>query len=290
MKKNIIFRVDFSSKIGLGHLMRCLVLAKEFKGANIYFICLHVSDGSLVTNLGYELINLVTNDIDEFNLHVRKIKPNLVIIDSYDITYEDEKKVKENCSCKLMVLDDNYNKHYCDMLLNHNIYAKDKHYKGKVPPFCKLRCGKKFTLIRGEFKKEKLKKREKNGILVALGGSDAKNLTQKVLEKLPKSVDIKVITTSTNKHLDTLIPYVQEHDNIKLYVNTKKMAKHMNKSKFAIITPSVTAHEALFLNLPFLAIKTAENQKNMYKYLKNQGIMCIKNLDDLNVDEIRKFL
>lgn len=284
--KTVIFRVDFSSKIGLGHLMRCLVLAKEFKGSRIIFVSLHVSDDSLVKDLGHELINLVTDDIEEFIFHINKIKPNLVIIDSYDINYHDEKNIKRSTSTKLMVLDDTYQKHYCDMLLNHNIYAQKKLYSGKVPPFCKLRCGEKFTLIRGEFKKEKPKKREKNGILVALGGSDTKNLTKKVLKKLPSSLQARVVTTSANKHLEDLIAYARKHKHITLHVNTKSMAKLMNKSSFAIITPSVTAHEALYMELPFLAIKTAKNQTLMYKYLKRRGITCYEDIDELNIKDI----
>ena len=38
---NIFFRVDASSKIGIGHLARCKVLADEFKnkGAKVNFLC-----------------------------------------------------------------------------------------------------------------------------------------------------------------------------------------------------------------------------------------------------------
>ena len=34
---NIAFRVDSSSKIGLGHLMRCFVLAEQYKNNNVIF-------------------------------------------------------------------------------------------------------------------------------------------------------------------------------------------------------------------------------------------------------------
>jgi UDP-2,4-diacetamido-2,4,6-trideoxy-beta-L-altropyranose hydrolase len=46
------------------------------------------------------------------------------------------------------------------------------------------------------------------------------------------------------------------------------VAKIMHQSKFAIITPSGIAHEALFMQLPFIAIKVAENQDDMLRYLE----------------------
>lgn len=284
---SVVFRLDSSPSIGLGHLMRCLVLAKKFKKKDVLFLS-YEADKKLIKKHGYKFLKLQTKSIDEVCLHVKKIDPKLLIIDSYDIGYKEEKKLKKNLTCKLMVLDDVYEKHYADILLNHNIYAQKKLYKNKVPPFCKVLCGKKYTLIRDEFLKEKQKKRAKKGLFVSFGGSDSKNLTLKLLKKLPKSLHVKVATTSSNTNLAKLEKYAQIYPNISLHVNSKHIAKLMNKSEFGVISPSVIAHEALCLSLPFLAIKTAKNQALMYKYLKKQGITCKKSLDDMDIVEVLK--
>lgn len=290
MKKTIIFRVDFSSDIGLGHLMRCLVLAKKFKNANTVFASLRVKDSSLITKHGYSLINLKTNNIDEFIVHVNKIKPKLVVVDSYDITFNDEKKIKKSSTCKLMVFDDNYKKHYCDILLNHNIYADKKRYKNKTIDSCKLLCGNRYTLLRDEFIKEKGKKRKKDGIFIALGGVDSQNLSLKIAKEIPKNRNVKIATTSLNANLNKLKQYSKKQRNIKLYIDTNKIAKLINSSSFAIITPSVIVHEVLYLNTPFLAIKTAKNQTYMYKYLKKLGVTCYENFDQFNMRDIDTIL
>ena len=50
LKLNILFRVDSSSIIGLGHLSRCLVLAKNHKNDNIFF-----ATRDLLGNINYKI-------------------------------------------------------------------------------------------------------------------------------------------------------------------------------------------------------------------------------------------
>ena len=68
------------------------------------------------------------------------------------------------------------------------------------------------------------------------------------------------------------------HKNIRLYIN-QDVAIGMAKSEFGIITPSVISYEALYMDLPFIAIQTATNQNEIVRYLKKKRILILENLN-----------
>jgi len=123
--KNILFRADSSSKIGLGHIMRDLVLAKKFKDANITFACQNL-DGNIIDKIPYETVMLKSDDIEELIKLIKEKDIELLVIDHYDINHEDEKRIKEGTGVTVLSFDDTYEKHYCDIVLNHNIFADKK--------------------------------------------------------------------------------------------------------------------------------------------------------------------
>jgi len=284
--KNILIRADSSYKIGTGHIIRDLVLAKQFKDSNIIFATQNL-EGNInhkIEEEGYKLEVLKSNSIDELSSLIRKYNIDMVVIDHYEIDYNFEKELKsKNPNLKIMALDDTYKKHYCDILLNHNIYAKAERYKNLVPNWCDIRCGEQFTLLRDEFIIEKSKKREKKyDFLVALGGADSANLNIKVLESLldiSLEKKIAVVTTTANINLDKLKEFVKNYSNISLKINSNCMAKLINQSRLAIITPSVTANEVYFLSVPIVAILVAENQEYMGEFLAQKGYPLIKDFN-----------
>ena len=277
---NILFRADSSSTIGVGHIMRDLVLAKQFQDSNIIFACQDLQ-GNLIDTIPYQVEILKSNSAKEIDKLIKKYDINMIIIDHYGINYNYEKQLKiKNPLLTIMVLDDTYEKHYCNILLNHNIYADANRYNNLVPKDCELRCGTEYTLLREEFYKEKAIKRDKiYDVLIAMGGADTQNLNIKLLKLLPKYFKIAVLTTKANKHLNKLKSYVKNKKNINLYINSTKIAKLINKSKFAIVTPSVTLNEVYFMGLPFLAIKTADNQEEMYHFLKRNNLSVLDKFD-----------
>jgi UDP-2,4-diacetamido-2,4,6-trideoxy-beta-L-altropyranose hydrolase len=282
--KNILFRADSSSTIGTGHIMRDLVLAQKYakKGINIIF-----ATQNLNGNINYKILEakfkleiIKYNSKKELVRLINKLKIDMLVIDHYGIGYKKEKYIKEKTGIKILSFDDTYKKHYCDILLNHNISGNKKKYKNLVPKNCKLRCGSKYALLRKEFIKEKnkiYKPNKKFTFFVAMGGADTTNINIKILKVLKQFKDIKVnlVTTSANKNLEKLKSYCQNKKWVKLCINSTTIARLMNKSDCTIVTPSVIANEAYYLNLKIIVIKTANNQNDIYKYLKNKSYSAL---------------
>ncbi|OCL83069.1 UDP-2,4-diacetamido-2,4,6-trideoxy-beta-L-altropyranose hydrolase [Arcobacter porcinus] len=301
---NILIRADSSSFIGTGHIMRDLVLAKQFPKDSIVF-----ATQDLVGNINHKILEneykleILKNDsLEELNQLIKKLNIDFIIIDHYGIDYSFEKKLKEkNINLKIFVLDDTYEKHYCDILLNHNLSADSKRYKSKVPASCELRCGNRYTLLRDEFldaKKQIIKKDKKvKSIFVGMGGADNKSLNIKILRLIKKvrkgfkqNIKVNIVTTTANKSLEKLKKYCKNKSWINLQINSNEIARLMIKSDFVIVTPSVTVNEICYLELPLITIKTAKNQIDMHEYLKRNGHYTMKSFDNKKLKSFIKRL
>jgi UDP-2,4-diacetamido-2,4,6-trideoxy-beta-L-altropyranose hydrolase/UDP-4-amino-4,6-dideoxy-N-acetyl-beta-L-altrosamine N-acetyltransferase len=285
--KTILFRADSSSTIGTGHIMRDLVLTENYPESRVIFATqdLEGNLNSKILESGHEIQNLDSNDVNKLIELMQKLSVDMVIIDHYGIDYTFEKTLKEKTAVQLMVFDDTYEKHHCDILLNHNIYADKEKYKGLVPKKCELRCGAKFTLLREEFHIAKTDKKvlstTTKNIFLAMGGADSANLNISILEVLKNfpTLHTHVVTTTANQYLEELKEYVAESNNITLHVNSTALAQLMAESHLAIVTPSVTLNEVYFMGLPFIAIQTAENQSEMVSFLEKKNFPIIKNFE-----------
>ena len=276
-KRNILFRADSSSLIGVGHIMRDLVLADKYDNSNIIFATQNLK-GNInhkIQAYGYKVELLQDNSFKSLQRVLKKYNPHLVIIDHYQIDYQFEQKLKKlNKDLKLMVFDDTYEKHSCDILLNHNISAEEKRYKNLVPKHCEIQCGVKYTLLRDEFRVEA----QKRVVFIAMGGADHSNINIKILKVLKnfRSIQVHLVTTDANQNLKELQNYVENKRWIKLHINSSKIAKLMKKSDFAIVTPSVTVNEIVYMNKPFIAIQTATNQDDISNYLLKHNYSVLK--------------
>lgn len=289
---NILFRADSSSFIGTGHIMRDLVLAKQYPQDNIFFAVRNLK-GNInfrIDEARYKKVVLKTNDIEELDVLIKELHIHMIIIDHYGIDYEFEERLKElNPNLKIFVFDDTYEKHHCDILLNHNISGDKNKYANLVPKDCELRCGAKYTLLRDEFFKIKRKPKRKNNklnVFLAMGGADHSNINIKILNVLKrfKNLHINVVSTKANKNLKSLQNYCKKNSFVTLHINSNKIATLINNCDFAIATPSVTVNEVYSMKKPIIGIKTAQNQIDMFNFLKKDREIVISkfNKEKLN--------
>ena len=288
--QKILFRADSSSNIGTGHIMRDLVLAKQYEESEIIFGTQQL-EGNInhkIIESGYEVQLLLSNNLDELIILVAELSIDMLIIDHYGIDYEFEKAVKEKFPrLKVLCLDDLYEKHCCDIVLNHNICADKERYDGLVPQNCEIRCGSNYTLLRDEFIREKkntVALKERTNVFISIGGTDHSHINIKILESIKSfNFTIDLVTTTANQNLDELVNYCKKNHNINLHINSKEIAKLINYSRFTIITPSVVANEVIYMNRPIIAIQTASNQDEMYKYFVKNNILVQKEFDSKNL-------
>lgn len=305
----VVIRVDSSSLIGSGHLMRCLTLAQRYskEGHNVAFLCRKL-EGNLSglvkkqdfqlyllpvaekddTLIGYAKWLTVTQEQDaaETVAVIQKMgKVDRVVVDSYAIDETWEKIVRPYTN-EIFVIDDLANrKHDCDILLDQNFYLnKDERYIGLVPKHCKLLLGPKHALLREEFYqvKEKMKNRDGNlhKILVFYGGADATDETSKAIEALSKlkqsgelaTVKVTIVVGGNNPRKDTIAALCSEEGFDYLY-QVNNMAELMAEADLMLGAGGSTTWERLFLDLPALVTAVAENQFEICEACASVGMI-----------------
>lgn len=161
----VVFRVDASNRMGIGHLMRCLTLAEVLRGrgAQIRFICREHA-GNLIGYLGQKAIPVaILPALDSGKpIHaeenyavwlgasqeedaIQTIEalegeiPDWLVVDHYGLDAEWERRLRPHAN-QLMVIDDLANRsHDCNVLLDQNYSLEnEQRYARIVPAACEL--------------------------------------------------------------------------------------------------------------------------------------------------------
>lgn len=317
---NVLFRVDSSSQIGSGHLMRCLTLAGQLKkqGVEVAFICRDLEGNliELVRKQGYGLYLLPRatkdealkgylawltvsqqRDAEETLAIIQKFSAvNRLVIDSYAIDETWEELLRPYVQ-EIFVIDDLANRrHDCDVLLDQNYYLDKEHrYDGLVPESCKLLLGPEHALLREEFYEAKKHLRKRDGsihnILVFYGGSDLTDETTKAIHALIElnlsGVTADVIVGASNRKKDRIRELCSQHEFLHYHEQVSNMAEFMNNADLMFGAGGTTTWERCFLQLPAIVTAIAENQVKICEDCASAGLIhYLGRWDDVTVEDI----
>lgn len=246
MTKNIIFRVDFSHEIGLGHLVRCVALAEELQdnhGLSIRFIISHY----------------IPTQLRRLGSFSYKIIPD------FPGTLTDQERTRKICAAdeaRLIVDGYQFRSDYCSA--TNPILAL--HLEDAQPDPIRVILSKE---LRKRINLSQKPPSAYNNILLALGaGSDPKGLVLRCLKAIQEleADKIYVAVTSRNSHLQELTELAkQQSSKIELLVNLSQLYETMLQTRLAIST-GTTAHELAALGVPTIYVITADNQRPWAKF------------------------
>lgn len=296
----IVFRTDASTRIGGGHLMRCLTLAEALtaSGAECHFLCraqpgnliaLVRQRGFAVTTLGSSMDTAAFApaagvrhaewlecdwrfDAQQSEKFVSKMNPHWLVVDHYALDHLWERALKPHCQ-KMMVIDDLADRaHVCDLLLDQNLGRDAQDYMNLVPAACKVLAGARYALLRPEYATARARSLERRKVaqlkqlLISMGSVDVPNATGAVLDALREcafSRDFRIVVVM-GKAAPWLAQVSAQARNMPwptdVVVNTSEMANIMSASDLAIGAAGGTAWERCCLGLPALIVILAENQ------------------------------
>jgi UDP-2,4-diacetamido-2,4,6-trideoxy-beta-L-altropyranose hydrolase len=281
----LFIRADADSKIGTGHVMRCIALAQAWQdqGGVVTFIS-HCESSALhqrIMSEGFSFIPIkylhphpddLLETLEYLKHHsplTTHHSPNWLVLDGYHFTPDYQKTVRE-AGIKLLVIDDigHLQYYHTDVLLNQNIYAPDLKYNCDEDTI--LLLGTRYALLRREFLKYKgfkrnIPERAKN-ILITLGGGDPDNVTLKVMRALnmirDHDIEIKVVFGPANPNIESVrkelaLSSVAFH----LLESVDNMTELMVWADVAVSAGGSTCWELGFIGVPNIIIVIAENQK-----------------------------
>ena len=280
---NILIRTaggkETKQELGLGHIYRCLNLAKELKPNKINFLLEDFGGAKkIIEERGFKNIETIKKNIDlEKDIKITKKyledkKINILIVDRYHVKINYLKKLKE--CVKLVIISDLDNIEYsADLVINGFIGFKNQIKRNSHNSKCLL--GPKYQILDKRFSVKNKIRKENHDLLVTLGGYDERNTIDKILKCIqPYISEIKTkvivgpigekskITKSLEKKYST---------NLKIIKFTKNMKKEMNDVKFGICSGGITSYEFASMDKPFGIICVEKHQLKTAKQWEKKG-------------------
>ncbi|MBI5683050.1 MAG: UDP-2,4-diacetamido-2,4,6-trideoxy-beta-L-altropyranose hydrolase [Deltaproteobacteria bacterium] len=292
---HLYIRADADSKIGTGHVMRCIALAQGWqdRGGKVTFLS-HCESEELqerITNEGFEFLFLekmhphpsdLEQTLENLSSIIHHPSSNYwLVLDGYHFTSEYQKALRD-AGIRCLVIDDmNHLPHYhVDIILDQNIYATDMDYR--CDEDTTLLLGTKYVLLRREFLKYRNFNRQipesATNILVTLGGADPDNVTLKVMYALEQvqvnGLEAVVVVGGSNPHYETLQSAIRNlQPKIRLECNASNMPELMAWADVAVSAGGSTVWELIFMVVPSVVMILADNQKEIAEELEKEDVV-----------------
>lgn len=303
----VAIRVDASTLLGTGHLMRCLVLARglRVRGCQVTLISRehpgHLSDW-VETSQGFPVLRLPgiipadganpedgglgVSEAEDADATIELLDAaggaDLAIVDHYGLSRPWEERVRTRVR-RLLAIDDLANRpHEVDVLLDPNVHSEPSaRYHDLVSSRTRLLLGPRYVPLRPAFLRRARTLRRRPGagsrILVYFGGTDRGGILQASLEALARlqwpGRDVIVLVGATDPRREALMALSESVGYRALPGLGQDMPRLMSRVDMALGACGSTQWERCVMGLPSLVVTLARNQEATARALDSMGVV-----------------
>jgi UDP-2,4-diacetamido-2,4,6-trideoxy-beta-L-altropyranose hydrolase len=304
----IIFRCDGSPDIGLGHVMRCVTLARDFQASGagpIQFLSRSLSPivATRLEMVGFDVCWLESQLPEEDDL-LRTIEasraagrePAVVITDSHDFSENYYLGLKSAGRFVVSIDDLGTPRYASDLIINHHINAKD--YTFWIGASSRLLLGPRYLPLRHEFRTRLREKRAPRGssrLIVSLGGMPVPDHLFRVMsgiDRLLRRGHALTVTVVAGFGMnEAQRAKITKNCVVAEVIDSEEdPAAAFAAADVAVVNGSLTAYEAAALGLPLVMIAMDPNQTDTVHGFEAAGacvvVPPIEKLDEAGLADI----
>jgi len=282
----LLVRADGNTAIGTGHVMRCLALAQAWQDAGgAVTFAMREPSANLRQRLDDEKIEIEeiagAEDAAATAALAKQCGARWVVVDGYGFGAVYQRSVQAAGLQVLFVDDYGHGGEYsAELVLNQNISAEEKWYARRSDR-TRLLLGTDYSLLRREFRRRGTLRQMfpavARNVLITLGGADAENVSARALAALAHlglaEVEVKVAVGPSNPHAGELRESAGHLGfRVELVNASAQMPELMEWADVAVSATGGTTWELLFMQVPFVGISVADNQRPTARRLGEMGL------------------
>jgi spore coat polysaccharide biosynthesis predicted glycosyltransferase SpsG len=292
--KNVLIRCDASVKIGLGHITRCLELARQLQKQKFHIIFAikpYPLSIEIIEEKGFDY-SCANKENFDYELWIKTLIKNY----SIDIFIGD---IRDNFPLQLIHF--MKEKNILTIALDEpSSYAKECDLSF-YPPHANIDClqytgkvyqGFEYLLLREEFYQsfDKTPNSIPN-ILVMMGGTDSYNRTFDIINTLEQSQEnftVTIILNQNNSQYDKNNNFIKNTKH-KMTINQKvdNMSLFLNSIDFAITAFGTIIYELISKNIPAITITQKDDLKDInQQFFIEYGYIQTNNLTNENISQL----
>lgn len=318
--RKIAIRVDASVAMGMGHLMRCLSLARALKEAGVapIFVCRRLDGNTVIAQQRAEPYFLVkwlpvasesfmpgpgapphaawagvpqAQDADETVQALSDWSPDWVVVDHYAFDAGWHQSVRGALGCRLLVIDDTADRPLDpDALLDPNWAADHRaKYANRLEREPRWLCGPRYALLASAYRDAPRHSVHDTvgSIGIFMGGTDPGGVSARMLVACRAAgfvAPVEVASTSANPQLDTLRESCRKDGNASLLLDAADLATFFARHDLQIGAGGGATWERCCVGAPTIVLALASNQSAVVPDLATLG--AVRAADETTVVQV----